>query len=409
MKDSRQPPRLRSEEEYFYSPISPQTAEWPRVPSSPELPHGLPTKESVGEIFEGTPHAHIPLRQYQQVDFIHMQTPEQIDQQLQQELEQASAYDFEEREILEDDEGEDEGPTREENEMIEDDPIPDQYQPQPQPQPYAGHQSIHDRDGFEFSPYMVTSAFSGFPSEMGDTVHTEELPLPQPMHNIHRQNHRRRRLRARRNHRYRRTRNATTTTPQAALYETTANNSRVNKFHPEFEPTIARLSRPLHPLVSITTGLTHPFFPKSMLAFNILTSSELNELAIHFHQTYPPTRETFRYPLPVKPWIATNGLVRDLGLDVEVKRRRFGKFIGLKGCESPTGPAETSSTTGSVVDRQAEIRAETERQWEKARGVAIWEQEKGCFELKMERERGRRRARMLRDTELESRPRARYY
>jgi hypothetical protein len=363
----------------------------------------------VDEILEGTPHAHIPLGQYQQVDFINMQTPEQIDRQLQQELEQARAYDPEEGEILEEDEGEDEDATRKEGEMIEDEPIPDQYQPQPQPQPYAGHQSIHDRDGFEFSPYTVTPAFSGTSNEMGDDVHTEESPLSPPMHNIHRETHRRRRLRARRNHRHRRTTTTTTTTPQAALYQTTAQNSRVNEFHTEFEPTISRLSRPLHPLVSITTGLTHPFFPKSMLAFNILTSSELNELAIHFHQTYPPTRDTFRYPLPVKPWVATNGLVRDLGVDVEVKRRRFGRFIGLKGCESPTGPAETSTTTGSVADRQAEIRAETERQWEKAREVAVWEQERGCFELEMERERGRRRIRMLSETATESSPRERHH
>ncbi|KAJ0421072.1 hypothetical protein BJY00DRAFT_312493 [Aspergillus carlsbadensis] len=406
MKDTRQLPRLRSEEEYFYSPISPQTAEWPKLPNSPELPHGLPTKESMDEILEGTPHAHIPLGQYQQVDFIHTQTPEQIDRQLQRELEQARSYDIEEGEILEDGEDEDEDETLEKGEVIEDDPIPDQYQPQPQP--YSSHQSIHDRDGFEFSPYMVTSAFSGFPNEMGDDVHTEESALPPPMHNNHRQNRRRRRRRARRNHRHQRT-TTTTTTPQATLYENTAQNSHVSTFHPEFQPTIARLSRPLHPLVSITTGLTHPSFPKSMLAFNILTSSELNELAIHFHQTYPPARETFRYPLPVKPWIATNGLVRDLGVDVEVKRRRFGRFIGLKGCDSPTGPAETSTTTSSGVDRQAEIRAETERQWERAREAAMWEQERGCFELEMERERGRRRVRMLRETELESRPRARYY
>lgn len=131
-----------------------------------------------------------------------------------------------------------------------------------------------------------------------------------------------------------------------------ASNSEV---HPEFQNKIAHLARKLHPLVSYSTGLIHPYFPKSVLAFNLLTSAQLDALALHFHQVYPPRRETFLYPLPIKPWLATNGFLRDLGVDTEVKRRRFGRFIGLKGCESPV---KTRSDEGSVVEQ-------VERDWER--------------------------------------------
>ncbi|KAL4927850.1 uncharacterized protein BDV17DRAFT_292127 [Aspergillus undulatus] len=113
--------------------------------------------------------------------------------------------------------------------------------------------------------------------------------------------------------------------------------------NPDFKQIITHLSQKLHPLVSVTTGLQHHHFPKSMLAYNLLTSLQLDELALHFHQTYPPTRASFNYPQPVKPWLVTNGLVRDLGVDLATKRRRFGRFIGLHGCESPTGPEDSAN------------------------------------------------------------------
>ncbi|KAL4798226.1 hypothetical protein BDV19DRAFT_386511 [Aspergillus venezuelensis] len=128
---------------------------------------------------------------------------------------------------------------------------------------------------------------------------------------------------------------------------------------PHFKPMIDFLARKLHPLVSITTGCTHPYFPKSMLGYNILTSAQLDELAMHFHQTYPPTENSWRYPMPVKPWLVTNGLVNDMGVDISVKRRRFGRFIGLEGCESPTTPDDGRSGGEGETFRQ-----QIERDWE---------------------------------------------
>ncbi|KAL4739001.1 hypothetical protein BDV11DRAFT_126892 [Aspergillus similis] len=137
--------------------------------------------------------------------------------------------------------------------------------------------------------------------------------------------------------------------------QSASHSSSVLEVHPEFKDKIANLARKLHPLVSYPTGLIHPYFPKSVLAFNLLTSAQLDALALHFHQVYPPRRETFRYPLPIKPWLITNGFVRDLGVDTEVKRRRFGRFIGLRGCESPV---KTRSDEGSVIEQ-------VERDWER--------------------------------------------
>ncbi|KAL5001593.1 hypothetical protein BDV10DRAFT_146929 [Aspergillus recurvatus] len=146
-------------------------------------------------------------------------------------------------------------------------------------------------------------------------------------------------------------------------------SSSISKTHPDFKDKIAHLARKLHPLVSYSTGRTHPYFPKSVLAFNLLTSAQLDALALHFHQVYPPGRESFRYPLPVKPWLTTNGLVRDLGVDIEVKRRRFGRFIGLRGCESPV---KTRSEEGSGDgDGDGSVIEQVERDWEMRYRIAM--------------------------------------
>ncbi|KAL4913822.1 hypothetical protein BDW62DRAFT_157186 [Aspergillus aurantiobrunneus] len=157
-------------------------------------------------------------------------------------------------------------------------------------------------------------------------------------------------------------------------HQTSEPASLAPEVHPDFHNTISLLSRKLHPLVSNTTGRTHPDFPRTLLSFNLLTSQQLNSLALHFHQVYPPKRESFRYPLPIKPWLATNGLVRDLGVDTEVKRRRFGRFIGLRGCESPVAEREEGSKGGNGKESLIE---QVERDWERRfRIVQAAEEEK---------------------------------
>ena len=90
---------------------------------------------------------------------------------------------------------------------------------------------------------------------------------------------------------------------------------------------VTHLASPLHPLLSVSTGLPHPAFPKTLLSYHVLTEQQLDELA-HFYHQRTPTGLSFHYPAPiVTRWI------RDAG--ISDKRRRFGRFIGLKGCDSP--------------------------------------------------------------------------
>lgn len=87
------------------------------------------------------------------------------------------------------------------------------------------------------------------------------------------------------------------------------------------------LSLSLQPLMSITTGTAHPDFPKTLLHYHILTEAQLDSLAQFYHQR-TPSIFSFGYPEPVVArWNANAG--------IEEKRRRFGRFVGLRGCESP--------------------------------------------------------------------------
>ncbi|KAL9587089.1 MAG: hypothetical protein Q9212_000456 [Teloschistes hypoglaucus] len=103
----------------------------------------------------------------------------------------------------------------------------------------------------------------------------------------------------------------------------------------QFRRKLSHLSYPLAPLLSITSGISHPSFPTTILAYHLLTEQQLDELAHWYHQR-TPSEWSFCYPLPVVDrWsIGTrdNGNGRP---GIEDKRRRFGRFVGLGGCESP--------------------------------------------------------------------------
>ena len=62
-----------------------------------------------------------------------------------------------------------------------------------------------------------------------------------------------------------------------------------------------------------------------ILNFWLLTDDQLEDLA-HFYHQRTPGPWTRHYPCPV-PWSSSMGL--------EDKRRRIGRFIGLRGCETP--------------------------------------------------------------------------
>ena len=117
---------------------------------------------------------------------------------------------------------------------------------------------------------------------------------------------------------------------------------RKRHHHPNFTTIIGHLTKELQPLVSTATGIPHPEFPTSLLKYHLLTHSQLDDLAVHYHQVFPPVPETTQYPLCIKPWVGTESNV-----DLNVKRRRFGRFIGMRGCESPTILSSSSFSSSS--------------------------------------------------------------
>ena len=91
------------------------------------------------------------------------------------------------------------------------------------------------------------------------------------------------------------------------------------------EQKLRDLTFPLSPLVQVTTGYKHPAFPAMLLNYWLLTSDELDSLLEFYHQRNGG-HLTQQYPLPVG-W--------EENMSLETKRRRFGRFIGLNGCETP--------------------------------------------------------------------------
>lgn len=137
---------------------------------------------------------------------------------------------------------------------------------------------------------------------------------------------------------------------------------------------IEHLRAPLVPLISVTNGLPHPAFPTSLLQYHLLTHEQLDSLAKWYHQVTPPIEETFMYPAWVPAWTGLNDSAANAGtVDLETKRRRWGRFIGLRGCESPSATGPESENPDELVHRmerewrRALERAEEEdRAWEKS-------------------------------------------
>lgn len=98
------------------------------------------------------------------------------------------------------------------------------------------------------------------------------------------------------------------------------------KYRGEFIYLLDYLRQPLLPLVSCTTGQPHEDFPPTVLSYCLLTSNQLNDLAYHFHQIWPPVSETFNYVVQGPVWLDTSDKAHE---NLKCRRSRFGKFIGL--------------------------------------------------------------------------------
>jgi hypothetical protein len=119
---------------------------------------------------------------------------------------------------------------------------------------------------------------------------------------------------------------------------------------PAFQAKLTQMARRLSPFVQVNTGHPHPSFPKTLLAFWLLTEVELDSMALFFHQADGSWLRG-EYPCPV-PWSHESSL--------ETKRRRFGRFIGIRGCESPT--CEGGQRDSFWLKTEEEIMAELRRE-----------------------------------------------
>ena len=120
---------------------------------------------------------------------------------------------------------------------------------------------------------------------------------------------------------------------------------------PDLAYKLHQMALPLSPLVQLTTGAVHPNFPRTVLQFWLLTDAQLESLAHFYHQRVLSPWSS-QYPCPVA-WRSD--------VPLEEKRRRMGKFIGLRGCDSPS----FLKTEEEIADdaRLASIAAAQEDVW----------------------------------------------
>jgi hypothetical protein len=99
-------------------------------------------------------------------------------------------------------------------------------------------------------------------------------------------------------------------------------NADVSKsnMHKHFDTKTKQMQIPLSPLYQLTTGLIHPAYPRTVLQYWLLTSTQLNSLAYFYHQSVE-SEYTYQYPHPIE-W--------ENNWPMEVRRRRFAWFIGLR-------------------------------------------------------------------------------
>ncbi|CAK7266118.1 hypothetical protein SEPCBS119000_001859 [Sporothrix epigloea] len=112
---------------------------------------------------------------------------------------------------------------------------------------------------------------------------------------------------------------------------------------PALEAKLRHMAQTLQPLVNAVTGAVHPDFPLTIFQYWLLNDKQLDALASFYHQRTPhPLKQ--HYPCPV--------LWPRRGLTLEDKRRRFGRFIGLRGCETPPLPVGLFQDSQKDVGQQ---------------------------------------------------------
>lgn len=140
--------------------------------------------------------------------------------------------------------------------------------------------------------------------------------------------------------------------PSSSCTPSPVDSRFASQIDPVFYSVMKHLQTPLCPLISSTTGLQHPEFPCTILAYHLLTSRQLDDLARHYHQVHPPVAATSYYPVTIPPWVGTS---EEGDTNLDTKRRRFGRFIGLRGCESPVEETHPINHDDDVMDTSPDV------------------------------------------------------
>lgn len=120
----------------------------------------------------------------------------------------------------------------------------------------------------------------------------------------------------------------------------------------------------LAPIYPLPTGPPHPHFPLTLLHYHLLTDAQLDALAAYYHQASPPDPWRCHYPMHMN-WDKEFLQCLPVEERLAIKRRMFGKFIGLRGCETPVEEFEKRV-------RFLEEKIEREVRREREDGTAKW-------------------------------------
>ena len=202
---------------------------------------------------------------------------------------------------------------------------------------------------------------------------------------------------------------------QTTQQQETKMSSSAKKDH--LAARIAHLKLRLAPLVPLPTGSPHPDFPRTLLDYHLLSEGQLDAIASYYHQS-TPSIYTHQYPacmnwdkemlakrrasvaqhlqsasqVKSNQWWETllaaeeaeNMVMAKRRPSVQfaegftdaeriaIKRRKFGKFIGLMNCETPVEEIEgrlRASMEKAIRLAQEELRRAEE--WELRRSKMV--------------------------------------
>ena len=126
---------------------------------------------------------------------------------------------------------------------------------------------------------------------------------------------------------------------------------------PTLSPVITRMNFPLAALHPLPQGLPHPRFPSSILSYHLLTEEECDSLAKYYHQwVNSPCIWTRGYPTTMDwdhEFFEHVGQTRGPQAKLDIKRRKIGRFIGLRGCDTPVEEVDERNKWYEKRDRMA--------------------------------------------------------